>query len=88
MKSPLERMRRLIPILPGKDTKLCEDYLNQRNFEAVLEIVKSDIYKARKKKSDELPDDYISTLIELEGELVSYMSILEVPDNSDEYDDY
>lgn len=88
MKSPLERMRRLIPILPGKDAKLCEDYLNQRNFEAVLEIVKSDIYKARKKKSDELPDDYISTLIGLEGELVSYMSILEVPDNSDEYDDY
>lgn len=88
MKSPLERMRRLIPILPGKDAKLCEDYLNQRNFEVVLEIVKSDIYKARKKKSDELPDDYISTLIELEGELVSYMSILEVPDNSDEYDDY
>lgn len=88
MKSPLERMRRLIPILPGKDAKLCEDYLNQRNFGAVLEIVKSDIYKARKKKSDELPDDYISTLIELEGELVSYMSILEVPDNSDEYDDY
>ena len=88
MKSPLERMRRLIPILPGKDAKLCEDYLNQRNFEAALEIVKSDIYKARKKKSDELPDDYISTLIELEGELVSYMSILEVPDNSDEYDDY
>lgn len=88
MKSPLERMRRLIPILPGKDAKLCEDYLNQRNFETVLEIVKSDIYKARKKKSDELPDDYISTLIELEGELVSYMSILEVPDNSDEYDDY
>lgn len=88
MKNPLERMRRLIPILPGKDAKLCEDYLNQRNFEAVLEIVKSDIYKARKKKSDELPDDYISTLIELEGELVSYMSILEVSDNSDEYDDY
>lgn len=88
MKSPLERMRRLIPTLPGKDAKLCEDYLNQRNFEAVLEIVKSDIYKARKKKSDELPDDYISTLTELEGELVSYMSILEVPDNSDEYDDY
>lgn len=88
MKSPLERMRRLIPILPGKDAKLCEDYFNQRNFEAVLEIVKSDIYKARKKKSDESPDDYISTLIELEGELVSYMSILEVPDNSDEYDDY
>lgn len=88
MKSPLERMRRLISILPGKDAKLCEDYLNQRNFEAVLEIVKSDIYKARKKKSDELPDDYTSTLIELEGELVSYMSILEVPDNSDEYNDY
>lgn len=88
MKSPLERVKKLIPALPGRDAKLCIDYLSKRNFEAILEIVQSDIYKARRKSADELPDDYISTLIELEGELVDYMSMLEIPDNSDDYDYY
>lgn len=88
MKNPLKRVEELIPTLPEKDAKLCANYLSQRNFEAILEIVESDIYKARKKKSDELPDDYISSLIELKGELVTYMSYLDVPDNSDDYYDY
>lgn len=88
MKNPLKRVEELIPILPEKDAKLCANYLSQRNFEAILEIVESDIYKARKKKSDELPDDYITSLIELKGELATYMSYLDVPDNSDDYDDY
>lgn len=88
MKNPLKRVGELIPVLPEKDAKLCANYLSQRNFEAILEIVESDIYKARKKKSDELPDDYISSLIELKGELVTYMSYLDVPGNSDDYDDY
>lgn len=88
MKNPLNRIAELIPILPEKDAKLCANYLSKRNFECVLEIVRSDIYKARKKESDELLDDYISALIELEGELITYMSYLDIPDNSDDYDDY
>lgn len=88
MKSPLKRIEELIPALPEKDAKICSDYLSKRNFEAVLEIVRSDIYKARRKGSDDLPDDYMSSLIELESELIDYMSILEVPDNSDDYDYY
>lgn len=88
MENPLKRVKELIPILPEKDAKLCENYLSQRNFECILEIVKSDIYKAKKKESDELPDDYISALIELEGELITYMSYLDILDNSDDYDYY
>ena len=88
MKNPLKRVEELIKILPGKDAKLCSDYLSKRNFEAVLEIVESDIYKAKRKNSDELPDDYLSSLYELRGELSTYMSYLVVPDNSDDYDDY
>ena len=86
MKNLLKRVEELIPILPEKDAKLCANYLSQRNFEAILEIVESDIYKARKKKSDELPDDYITSLIELKGELATYMSYLDVPDYSNDYD--
>lgn len=88
MQNPLKKVSELIPVLPKKDAKLCADYLNKRNFEAILEIVKSDIYKANRDKTDDSIDDYISTLIELEGELLSYMSMLDVPDNSDNYDDY
>ena len=37
---------------------------------------------------DNTPDEYVSNLTELKGELTTYMSYLDVPDNSDEYDDY
>ena len=86
MKNPLKRVEELIKLLPGKDVKLCTDYLSNRNFECILEIVESDIYKAKRKNSDELPDDYLSTLIELKGELVTYMSYLDVSDYSNDYD--
>lgn len=88
MKNPLKRVEELIPILPEKDAKLCANYLSKRNFEYILEIVESDIYKAKRKNPDELPDDYTTSLIELKDELVTYMSYLDVPDNSDDYYDY
>lgn len=88
MKNPLKRIGELIPILPEKDAKLCTKFLSQRNFEAILEIVESDIYKAKRKESDEVLDDYISSLIELKDELVTYISYLYIPDNSDDYYDY
>lgn len=88
MKEPLKRIRELIPILPEKDVKLCNNYLNNRNFECILEIVESDIYKAVRKKTDEDPDDYISALFELRGELTTYMSYLDIPDTSNDYDEY
>lgn len=57
----------------------------------MLEIVESDLYKAEKAKCGRLeviPDDYIAALTEMRGELLTYMSYLEVPDNSDDYDYY
>lgn len=84
-------MEELVPILPEKDVKIVKKYLEKRDFQSVLEIVESDIYKANKAKSDKLeetPDDYISALTELKGELLTYMSYLDIPDNSDDYDYY
>lgn len=91
MKSPLKRIKKLVPILPEKDAKLVEKYLEKRDFQSVLEIVESDIYKAEKTrygKLEEVPDDYITSLTELKGELLTYMSYLEIPDNSDDYNYY
>lgn len=84
--NPLRRIKELIPALPAKDAKLCTDYINKRDFESVLEIVESDIYKAKRNNTEELPDDYISDLIELKGELITYMSYLYIPDSSEDCD--
>lgn len=91
MGNPLNRVKELVPTLPEKDAKLVKKYLEERNFESALEIVESDIYKAERAKYGRLEavsDDYIAALTEMMGELVTYMSYLEVPDNSDDYDDY
>lgn len=81
----LKRMKTLLNVLPEKDRTICLEYLKQRDFEAILEIVKSDIYKTRKNYIDDIPDTYESELIKLECELISYMSVLDI---SDDYNDY
>lgn len=84
-------MKELVSTLPEKDAKLVKKYLEKRDFQSVLEIVESDIYKAERAKDErleEVPDDYIVALTEMKGELMTYMSYLEVPDNSDDYDYY
>lgn len=88
MQKPLKRVKELIPVLPKKDAKICMEYLEKRDFNSILEIVESDIYKARRNKTEELPDEYISSLIELKGELMNYMSYIYIPDDYGSYDDY
>ena len=89
MKSPLQRIEELIVYLPQKDYSLAQKFLKNRNFEGILDLVNSDLYKIHKNKSiNELPDEYENKLTDLLGELTTYMSYLEVPDNSDDYDYY
>lgn len=87
-KNPLNRIKELVPVLPSKDAEIVRKYLDKRDFQSVLEIVESDLYKADKSmnKLDDMPDDYTTALTELRGELLTYMSYLDIPDNSDEYD--
>ncbi len=79
MQNQLEKIRELIKILPNKDYKICEKYLEERKFQSILEIVRSDMYK-------DMPDENITKMFELESELGTYVAGLEVSDNSD--DDY
>lgn len=67
---------------------LAEKFLNKRDFQSILELVESDLYKARKNIEETNPDEYESSLTELRGELMLYMSYLDIPDESDEYDYY
>lgn len=83
-------IKELIPILPGKDAALAQKFLDNRNFQGILELVESDLYKLNKKKKeeDDFPNELESQLTELRGELIIYMSYLDVPDNSDDYYDF
>lgn len=83
MKSPLKRIEELIPILPSKDEKLAYQYLKKRDFQSILEIVESDIYKAEKSNTETIENEYISSLTILKGELLTYMSYLDIPDEYD-----
>lgn len=84
MQNRLKRIQELVQVLPEKDAKLASKYLKLRMFDSLLEIVQSDIYKAEKEHNyseDDNPDEYILSLTELEGELLSYMSYLDIPED-------
>lgn len=91
MKNPLKRVEQLIPTLPERDIELAKKYLENRDFECLLEIVESDLYLAEKNrltKIEEFLDKRIANLTELREELMTYMSYLEIPDNSNDYNYY
>ena len=91
MSQPLYTIRKLIEELPGKDSTICNKYLEERNFECIREIVESDIYKARQRadplellEEDSEANNHIDKLLELKSALDEYISYLEVPDNSND----
>lgn len=86
--SSLKRIEDLIPALPEKDAILAKKFLKQRNFEYMLELVESDIYKANKNRSMDsrnIIDNKTVTLEELRNELITYMSYLDIPNYYDDY---
>lgn len=95
MRQPLYKIRELIKELPKKDALLCERFFNERKFTSILEIVESDIYKAKEAinpdellEEDEEAERYISKLLELKDNLEEYISYLDIPSDSDYYNDY
>lgn len=95
MSQPLYRIRNLIKELPGKDAQLAAKFLEQRNFSGIMELVESDIFKAKKNadpfelvEKDSEVSVHIDKLLELKANLDEYMSYLDIPDNSEElYED-
>lgn len=88
MKNPLKKIEKMIQTLPEKDAVLAKKYLDKRDFQSVLELVDSDLYKADKDKYgklEDIPDDYVLGLIYLRNELVTYMSYIEIPEDSEDY---
>lgn len=83
MRNPLERIQELIPILPEKDIKIVNKYLNKRDFQSIIEIVESDIYKAE--RSNNVNSNYYLQLIELRDCLSTYLACTDIYYNDYDY---
>lgn len=71
--TPVERINSLISSLPSTDRRLASNLLNERKFEDLFELVKSDIYKHRKAKEDNKPDSSLDDMNVLLSEIISYV---------------
>lgn len=76
-------MEELLCNLPEKDIKFAEKFIKERNFEALQELVISDIQKIEKKcnptslePEDLKMEEALDALCKLRNEVESYLSLL------------
>lgn len=91
MEQLLDKIRRLSKSLPEGDIKFAEKYIENREFDKLLEIVESDIYMVQQNKLVEHPKEKFANinleeLLGLKSAVDEYMSFLEIPDSSDNDD--
>lgn len=93
MSNLYQTLQEEIKCLPPKDYALAVKLLNERKFEPLYEIVDS-CYKlkladdAREVHKEKWQQVNVDDLLELRADLTEYMSYLDIPDNTDEYDEY
>lgn len=87
MSTPVERIRGLLEHVPAKDIPYATKFLQERNFEALRDLVKSDIQILRKKKDDSL-EEQIDFLRELKAEVDSYLLLIGLEDGDEDETDF
>lgn len=82
-KTPIQIMEELLCNLPEKDIKFAEKFIKERNFEALQELVISDIQKIEKKcnptslePEDLKMEEALDALCKLRNEVESYLYLL------------
>ena len=91
-REPIDRIKALIPSLPGGDVKLAHRYLNSRDFESLQLLVDSSLVRAKKGLSKESPkEEYLKAdlgeMRKLKSEVDTYCEVLELPEQ-EEYEDF
>lgn len=92
MQSLYDRIKDGIKCLPLKDRKICEKYLEERNFQSILEIAESDLIM---KDADDLKETHqekwenldVANLEELIGNTKEYLSYMDIDLDNDYYDE-
>ena len=68
-------MKNLLSNVPARDIPYATKFIEERNFEALRDLVKSNILILKKKKDATL-ENQIDNLIELKAEVDSYLLLL------------
>lgn len=84
----LDRIKSLIPSLPSKDVELGYRFLEERNIEALKDLVYSALYKVKRNlRSGNPKEEYIKinmdSLEQLSCEVLEYYSQFENDDDDD-----
>jgi hypothetical protein len=91
-REPIDRIKALIPSLPGGDVKLAYRYLNSRDFESLQLLVDSSLVRVKKGLSKESPkEEYLEAdlgeMRKLKSGVDTYCEALELPEQ-EEYEDF
>lgn len=91
-REPIDRIKALIPSLPGGDVKLAHRYLNSRDFESLQLLVDSSLVRVKKGLSKESPkEEYLKAdlgeMRKLKSEVDTYCGALELSEQ-EEYEDF
>ena len=91
-REPIDRIKALIPSLPGGDVKLAHRYLNSRDFESLQLLVDSSLVRVKKGLSKENPkEEYLKAdlgeMRKLKSEVDTYCEALELPEQEG-YEDF
>ena len=89
MEQPLNKIKRLSKSLPENDIQYADKFINNREFDKLLELVESDIFLVERIETLEIPkekykDIDLHDLIKLKMAIEEYRSFIEVP-NSDNW---
>lgn len=94
MPSLCDKIKSKLSCLPPKDAQLCEKYFEERDFESILEIAKSDLIMkerddAKSVHQDKWKDIDAGEIQELIADTTEYLSCMGVScfSNDDEYYD-
>lgn len=91
-REPIDRIKALIPSLPGGDVKLAHRCLNSKDFESLQLLVDSSLVRVKKGLSKESPkEEYLKAdlgeMRKLKSEVDTYCEALELPEQ-EEYEDF
>lgn len=92
-REPVDRIKALIPSLPGGDIRLAHKFLNSRDFESLQLLVDSSLVRVKRGLNKENPkEEYLKADLEemrrLKSEIDTYCEVIELPEQEGGYEDF
>lgn len=87
MNTPTQRISSLLKYIPAKDIPYATKFFNERDFESLRDLVKSDIHILKKKKDESL-EEQIDFLRELKSEVDAYLLMIGLEEEGEDETDF